>query len=144
MIRVLWLLGGLVVGISMGRNSQPFAAASTAAVIVLLVLAGALTWWAGRRDLRASVASAVSSAVAAAHVDFDAQLHAQAVALQQQHVTVYGGDVHARRACEDGGGRSLSAPPIVSLPASEAVPSYPVVGGHLEQPVTWPVTESPA
>lgn len=114
MSRIVWLLGGLVVGISMGRNSQPFGAASGVAVVVLVVLAGALSWWAARRDLRSLVASSTATAIAAARVDFEARLEAHANAYGQ--VNVFGQVPATSAAGEPAVPHSVSVGPAAAAP----------------------------
>jgi hypothetical protein len=136
--RVLWLVAGLVVGISMGRNSQPFSGSQTAAVIVLVVLAAALSWWSCRRQLRHVVAAATATAVATARVDFEAQLSAQAVAMQQ--VVVHPQSVTPAATVD-----VPSWPHSVSVGQPAGAPIAPApTAGDLEHPVTSRVTVSPA
>lgn len=93
MSRLLFLIGGLVLGIGVGQTAYVHGpAAGGGAVVIVLVLVG-LAWFGGQRDRASAVAVAVARAEATAAAVSEAQAAAIAQAAVHLHMTGIGGTV---------------------------------------------------
>jgi hypothetical protein len=79
-MRLLWLLGGFLIGVSVGRNRGDISTPVFGACVLASLMLAGFAFWAGRRHQRSAVASAVAVAHAAAQAQLDAHVAAQSTA----------------------------------------------------------------
>lgn len=87
MSRLVWLLGGLLGGVVVGRNAEPMAQPAGAAVVLALLVGCGLCWVAGYRGKSTAVATAVAHAQAVAAADAEANAAAIAQAAVHLHMS---------------------------------------------------------